>query len=70
MLMRSTLGALAILVALGSYALTQAPPGQEVERIETLIKQLGSTKSSEREKATRGLEGIGAPALELLKKAV
>ena len=70
MWMRRTLGALALVLAIGSYAEPRPRRARMPSGSKRLIKQLGSTKSSEREKATRELEGIGVPALESLKRAV
>jgi hypothetical protein len=39
------------------------------DRIERLVKQLGSNKFADRERAKRELQAIGTPALEALKKA-
>ncbi len=39
------------------------------DRIERLVKQLGSNKYADRERAQRELQAIGTPALEALRKA-
>lgn len=41
----------------------------DAERVARLIAQLGSSQFAEREEATKSLEGIGAPALDDLRKA-
>src|SRR5439155_21300155 len=50
-----------------------ATPGQptaaDAERIAKLIAQLGSDVFAERQKATKELEEIGAPALDALRQA-
>jgi hypothetical protein len=58
-------------LGLGGFALWQrsAVAGQDQDRIAQLLKQLGSSKYAEREKAKRELETIGLPALEQLRKA-
>src|SRR5262245_21464 len=45
------------------------PPKVEKARPEELIKQLGSSKFAERERARKALEGIGLPALDALRQA-
>src|SRR5579884_3737996 len=47
----------------------KAPTQTEAARIAELIQQLGSDNFAEREKATKELETIGAPALDALRKA-
>lgn len=62
----------AIVLGLGALAALPSPAADnkvEVERIATLVKQLGSNQFEEREKATQQLDAIGAPALEGLRKA-
>src|SRR5690348_2318877 len=63
----------ALALALGLAAVTAAPaaeaPKVSAERIAKLVKQLGSDDFDERDKATKELEEIGAPALEALRKA-
>jgi hypothetical protein len=56
---------LALVIALPSLA-DEAP---SKEKIDKLIKQMGSDAFSEREKATKELAAIGLPALEALRKA-
>ncbi|MBI3409182.1 MAG: hypothetical protein HY040_12615 [Planctomycetes bacterium] len=72
MLKRCILGAVALCLAMGSYALTGPAPqtrdGDE-QRIGDLVKQLGSNKFAERNQAQKELEAIGAPALDTLRKA-
>jgi hypothetical protein len=73
MFQRSTFGALLLVLALGSLALTKpvAPPSANTadsKRISELIEQLGSAKFQERNAAQKELEAIGVPALEQLKK--
>ena len=60
---------LSLVLVVSSIALAQESAGQKDDRVTQLIKQLGSTKYSEREKAQRELEQIGMPALEPLRKA-
>lgn len=47
----------------------EAPPAPDAARIAELIGQLGSDTFADREKATKELEAIGAPALDALRKA-
>jgi RNA polymerase sigma factor (sigma-70 family) len=49
--------------------ITSAPRGKEDDRIGRLIRQLGSDRFAEREKATKELDKIGAPALDALREA-
>jgi hypothetical protein len=66
---------LALLVAVGMVAVALAPlnvPAAEppvVERVATLIEQLGSEQFQERERATQALDAIGGPALPALRQA-
>jgi HEAT repeat protein len=60
--------ALLILLALGLSALSAAET--DVEKIERLIRQLGSNEFEERNAASEELEKIGKPALEALRKAL
>jgi hypothetical protein len=46
------------------------PDLRKTERIDLLIRQLGSNNFQEREAASRALEGIGVPAFPALQKAV
>jgi hypothetical protein len=65
--------ALIVGLGLGGSTLWQCAAGQqpstEDERIAQLVKQLGSMKFVERDKAKHELEAIGLPALEYLRKA-
>ena len=56
---------LALLASLPIWALvpTARPDAAQIER---LIQQLGSPKFTEREAATKALEGIGEPAIDAL----
>lgn len=54
--------------ALALYS-APAPNAADPDRIEKLIKQLGSDQFAEREKATRELEAIGSAAVPALEKA-
>ncbi len=47
-----------------------APAKVDAKRLETLVKQLASSRYVEREDAQRELETIGAPALDALRAAV
>jgi hypothetical protein len=70
--MRTCSWLLATAVALGgALALYSAPApnAADPDRIEKLIKQLGSDQFAEREQATRDLEAIGAAAVPALEKA-
>jgi hypothetical protein len=69
--MRTPCWLLALAFALGLGVLTPAadPPKADAEQIAKLVKQLGSDEFESREKATRELEAIGAPALEALRDA-
>src|SRR5260370_11911151 len=60
-----------VILATGSQAWSQGNENKsaDAKRIGELVQQLGSSKFTERENARRELEGIGAPALEALKKA-
>jgi hypothetical protein len=60
-----------ITLVFGGFALSKsiAGAGPDDERIAQLIKQLGSSRYADREKATRGLESIGVAALEQLRLA-
>lgn len=73
MLKRNLVAALTLAVGLGwgAIALTQEgdPLARDAQRIADLVKQLGSSKFAEREKAKKELEAIGNPALEALRKA-
>jgi len=55
-----------MLLVFGWSLLHADPPTPE--RIEELVKQLGSSKFAERDKAKRELESIGAPALPALRQ--
>lgn len=73
--MRRSYWPLALLLGLwaGFLATTPAPADDkkpDAEKIQKLINQLGSDKYEERQKAAQELDAIGAPALELLRKAV
>ena len=62
----------AITLALAAQAgILRADPGQEgrTERIAGLIRQLGHDEFTKREAATKELEAIGEPALDVLRKA-
>src|SRR5262249_2060434 len=48
----------------------KAAPGADPQRIEKLIKQLGSPRYRDRETAARELDAIGLPALEQLRQAL
>lgn len=67
--MRATL--LTVLLLSGMLGATAAAPAgkTEADRVKALIGQLGSPSYSERETATKDLDGIGAPALEALRQA-
>src|SRR5262249_61473512 len=69
--MRTPYWLLALAVGLGALVAAPAadPPGADAERIAKLVKQLGSDSPDEREKATKELEDIGAPALDALRAA-
>lgn len=64
--------ALCLGLGLAAVAPTQdrSPREEDAARVAELVKQLGSAKFGEREKAKMELEGIGAPALNALKNAV
>jgi len=49
--------------------LAQDNPGEQAQRIDLLIRQLGADEFSTREKATEELKRIGRPAAEALAKA-
>ncbi len=68
--MRRLLLALSLGVGLGLAAL-QVPGAEPPDnaKIARLIQQLGSNNFDEREKASKELDAIGAPALEALRKA-
>jgi len=62
-----------VLAVLGTCELRAADPvpaANTPERVALLVKQLGSSRFAEREKAQRALEAIGIPALDILRKAV
>jgi hypothetical protein len=63
-----------LLLALGGLSTSAAEPGgpgrADPQRIEKLIKDLGSNKFAERSKARQELKRIGEPALEALRKAL
>src|SRR5262245_8288024 len=72
---------LALVIGLGLGALVVAPaadppkdkadpPKVNTEEIAKLVKQLGSDNFEEREKASKDLEAIGAPALDALHDAI
>jgi hypothetical protein len=72
MLQRSLIGALLLVLGMGSFALTKpaarsSANDNDAKRIGELIGQLGSSKFQERSAAQKELETIGAPALEQLK---
>src|SRR5262245_42296621 len=71
--MRNRCLLLALLLGLGlglsGLSRQAAVANDETERINQLVKQLGSSKFAERENAKRELEKIGVPALEALRKA-
>src|SRR5947208_1919212 len=70
MLSRSCLPALvAGLALLGTAGPRTGSADEPSDRIERLVKQLGSPKFADRERAKRELQAIGTPALEALKKA-
>jgi hypothetical protein len=48
---------------------TQPSKASDANQIQKLIDQLGSNRFAEREKATKELEQMGAPALDALRKA-
>ena len=58
--------AMVLLIAVGSQSEPPQPTGADIDR---LVKQLGSDKFSERQKAREQLDAIGEPALESLRKA-
>ncbi|HZT83348.1 MAG TPA: hypothetical protein VFA26_24165 [Gemmataceae bacterium] len=64
---------LALLLGLGLASVggvrTTAADKADADRIAKLIQQLGSDSYAERSRAAKDLEGIGAPALQALKKA-
>ncbi|HEY7158134.1 MAG TPA: HEAT repeat domain-containing protein [Gemmataceae bacterium] len=68
---RYLLPALLLGVGLTLMASLPSPAGESVdkEKIAKLIDQLGSGAFAERQKATKELAAIGAPALEALRKA-
>src|SRR5438128_1285045 len=47
----------------------KAAPAADTQRIDELIKQLGSSKFTERNTANKELEGLGMAALEALRQA-
>src|SRR5579871_706437 len=58
--------AMVLLIALVSRSEPPQPTDADIDR---LVKQLGSDKFSERQKAGEQLDAIGEPALESLRKA-
>jgi hypothetical protein len=48
---------------------SSAPAPEGAPHLEALVKQLGASRYTDREKAQRELEKIGVPALDLLRKA-
>lgn len=68
MKIRGTLAALALSLGLGAWAFSQAPQ-PDAKRVDDLVKQLGSSKYVERERAQKELESIGGSALDALRKA-
>ncbi len=71
--MRSRYLLLALLIGLGVALLGSlpSPAGETVsgEKIDKLIEQMGSGTFAERQKASKELDAIGAPALKALRKA-
>jgi hypothetical protein len=68
---RSLLPALLLCVGLLTPVALPVPAAERADpaRITKLVGQLGSGDFEEREKASKGLDDIGAPALEALRKA-
>jgi len=66
-----TLSTLVLGLAICALANSQpaSPGAADAKRIDALVKQLGSSRYVEREQAQKELEGIGAPALDTLRKA-
>jgi hypothetical protein len=62
------LACLAFIVAVAAWSACLAAE-TEAERIDRLIRQLGSDSFAQREAAGKALEGIGTPALDALRKA-
>src|SRR5262245_45034999 len=64
---------LGLLFLAGACLLTEAPPSPGAEpdpdRVDRLIRQLGSDRFKEREAAAKALEELGEPALPALKRA-
>lgn len=60
---------LSLAVCLGLALLSAAGEDASANKIDQLIKQLGSESFAERQKATKALDAIGVPALEALRKA-
>ena len=54
----------------GSLGQPAGSPGDVEEQVGQLIKQLGNESRQERERATRELVQLGAPALEALRRAM
>src|SRR5262249_5464859 len=59
----------AVLLALAIRAQAAAPPTPSQERIDRLIRQLGSDSFQEREAATRALARMGRAAVPALRRA-
>src|SRR5947209_16666024 len=56
-------------VGLGAVLATRVGANDDAGRVARLVKQLGSSKFTERDRARRGLEAIGLPALDALRQA-
>ena len=71
--MRNRLPGLALILVMGLATLIAIPTGAaepvDGKKIEKLIEKLSSDDFSDREKASTELDAIGAPALDLLRKA-
>jgi hypothetical protein len=59
-----------VILAAVSVPLVNAQPSADPAQIARLVEQLGSGDFDQREEAARGLDKLGAPALEALRKAV
>jgi len=66
---RYYLAAILVIGPAASAVWADSQPAAQDQRIGELVKQLGSSRFSEREKARHELEAIGAPALAALRKA-
>ena len=67
--MRATFSWVVIgLACVGDIGVLRAGPGKDGERIAALIRQLGDKEFAKRQAATKELEIIGLPALDVLRK--